>query len=201
MTPQLVVLAKAPVIGGAKTRLAAGIGKVQAWRIYRMMTAKIIRQVVDPRWETVLAISPDEALDRRFLGVWPDDVTRTRQGAGDLGDRQARVFSRRGPTIVIGTDTPTVTRSDIDEAFKALRSHDAVIGPAVDGGYWLLGLNGPAPQGLFEGIRWSHEETKKDLKMSIQAAGLKKQYELKKRRDVDRKSDFNLITRQGVPSD
>ena len=75
MKPRLVVFAKAPVIGGTKTRLAADIGQVQAWRIYRAMTARILRQVVDPRWDTLLAVSPDEALSRAFPGVWPDGYT------------------------------------------------------------------------------------------------------------------------------
>lgn len=190
MKPRLVIFAKAPVIGGAKTRLATGVGKVQAWRIYRAMTSKIIRQVVNPAWETVLAVSPDKALDRHFPGVWPDDLTRIGQGGGDLGERQARVFSLGGPTCVIGTDTPDVSCNDIASAFRALKSHDAVIGPALDGGYWLLGLNGPAPSGLFDGIRWSHQETRNDLQYSLQDFGIKRQYMLSPKRDIDQKSDL-----------
>jgi glycosyltransferase A (GT-A) superfamily protein (DUF2064 family) len=106
---KLVLFAKAPVIGGAKTRLAAGVGKVQAWRRHRAMTAILTRRLQDKRWRTVLAVSPDRAVGRRYPRVWPDHLARQPQGGGDLGERQARVFRQvRGPVCVIGTDAPEV---------------------------------------------------------------------------------------------
>lgn len=189
---RLVVFAKAPVIGGAKTRLAAGIGKVAAWRRHRAMTARILRQVRDRRWETVLAVAPDHALSRRFPGVWPRDVRRTPQGAGDLGARQARVLTR-GVTLVIGTDAPQIARADIAAAFRALKRHDAVIGPAADGGYWLFGLAGPAPRGLFDAIRWSHARTRADLQARLAAFGLARIAHLRTLRDVDHAADLAAL--------
>lgn len=232
MKPRLVVFAKAPVIGGAKTRLARGIGKVAAWRHYRAMTARVLRRLADPRWETVLAVSPDAAAGRRFPGVWPAGVSRLLQGPGDLGERQARVFSSsasgggsrrvapdgggrlrlrmppasrpaaatapplageqrgRRPVIVIGTDAPQVTRADIAMAVKRLKRHDAVIGPAEDGGYWLLALNAPVPPGVFEGIRWSHAQTQADLEARLKAHGLGQIAHLRVLRDVDEAADL-----------
>lgn len=190
MKPRLIVFAKAPVIGGAKTRLARGIGKIAAWRIYRAMTARVLRRLADPRWEITLAVSPDATVRRRFPGVWPDDMARVAQGGGDLGTRQARVFSSRRPVIVIGTDAPQVTRADIANALKCLKGHDAVIGPAEDGGYWLLGLNAPAPPGVFEDIRWSHEETRADLEKRLKAYRLSNIAHLRTLRDVDEAGDL-----------
>ena len=193
---RLVVFAKAPVIGGAKTRLAAGIGKVEAWRRHRAMTARILRQVRDRRWTTLLAVSPDRALHRRFPGVWPGDLSRLPQGGGDLGARQARMLVG-GATIVVGTDAPQITRADIAAAFRALKRHDAVIGPAEDGGYWLLGLARPAPPGLFDGVRWSHAETRADLEARLAACGLTRIARLRGLRDVDHAADLGALKRGG----
>ena len=191
--PRLVVFVKAPVIGGAKTRLARGIGKVQAWRRHRAMTATLLRRLTDPRWETLITLSPDRALKRRFPGVWPDAVPRTLQGGGDLGDRQDRVFAHRSPVCVIGSDAPQINRADIAAAFTGLKRHDAVIGPAEDGGYWLLALNGPSPEGLFDGMRWSHEETRNDLLRQLSLHGLDRVKMLRPLRDVDEASDLKRV--------
>lgn len=183
---RLIVFARAPVIGGAKTRLAAGIGKVMAWRAYRAMTARTLRRVRDDaRWQTVLAVSPDKAVTRDFGSAWPVDLARWPQGEGDLGARQARVFASGGLTAVIGTDAPDITRRDVARAFALLKRHDAVIGPASDGGYWLLALEGPPPRGLFEGIRWSSADTRSDLEARLRERGLARIAHLRELADVD----------------
>lgn len=188
--PQLVVFVKAPVIGGAKTRLAKGIGKVQAWRRHRAMTSTLLHRLQDKRWDVVICLSPDRALERQFPGVWPQHLSRRLQGGGDLGDRQGRVFSERAPVCVIGSDAPQITRGDIAAAFEGLKRADAVIGPAEDGGYWLLALNGPTPVGLFDGMRWSHEETRADLIGQLKRYGLDRIIQLRRLRDVDEVSDL-----------
>jgi len=165
MRPRLVVFAKAPLIGLAKTRLARRLGRAQAARVYRAMTARILRQTADPRWDTILAVTPD-GWTRRTLPVWPAGVPRTPQGGGDLGARQARAFTR-GMTVVIGTDAPDVRARDIAQAFNALRRNRAVIGPAEDGGYWLLGLKRPAESGLFSGVPWSSPQTMAELRSRL----------------------------------
>lgn len=193
MTARLVVFAKAPVIGGAKTRLARSVGQVEAWRLYRAMTARVLRQVAGPGWETILAVSPDAAARRHFPGVWPQSLPRVSQGQGDLGARQGRAFAGKGPVAVIGTDAPQVKRADIARAFTLLRQNDAVIGPAEDGGYWLLGLNAPAPASLFEGVRWSHRDTRRDLEARLLACGLGRIAHLRTLRDVDELEDLRAL--------
>lgn len=161
MRPTVFIVAKAPIMGRAKTRLARDIGPVHAKRIYRAMMAQVIRQVQDPRWDTVLAVTPPH-----LLGHVPDweGVAQIPQVTGSLTPRLAALFTRKGPTVVIGTDCPQVVARDIGAAFQALRSRDMVFGPADDGGFWLMGANGPLRPGFFNGVRWSHPETLADVK-------------------------------------
>ncbi len=167
MKPRLYIFAKAPRLGRVKTRLAADIGHVHARRIYRAMTAKVLREMQDPRWQTILYVTPDQYTNESFGGLWPDSLPRLAQPGGDLTPRSARLFTHKGPTIIIGTDIPAMQRRHIADGFKALKHNEAVIGPATDGGFWLLGLNAPARPGLFPGIRWSHQQTCKDMCAAI----------------------------------
>ena len=164
MKPRLYIFAKAPAIGKAKTRLAADIGKVHAHRLYRTMLSKVIRNVQDPRWETILMATPARAIHQ--VREW-EGLTQIPQVNGSLSPRLLDVFSDRGATLVIGTDCPQVTRSDISDGFKALKKHAAVFGPADDGGFWLMGMNGPVKPTVFDNVRWSHEDTLSDVKANI----------------------------------
>lgn len=164
MRPRLIIFAKAPLMGQAKTRLAADIGPVHAQRLFRAMTVKIIRSVKGPKWDTVLAVTPPA-----FLGHIPEwaDTPQYAQTSGSLSPRLMQAFQRNGPTVVIGTDSPQIHRNDIDAAFKALRSHDTVFGPASDGGFWLMGLKKPAKPGLFEAVNWSTETALADVSRNL----------------------------------
>lgn len=161
MRPTLYVVAKAPIMGRAKTRLAADIGPVHAKRIYRALMGQVLRQVRDPRWDTVLAVTPPHLLGR--VPDW-DGFAQIPQVTGSLTPRLEALFARKGPTLTIGTDCSQVDATDIANAFKALRSHRHVFGPADDGGFWLMGTNGPLRRGFFDGVRWSHSETLSDVK-------------------------------------
>ncbi|XDA98294.1 TIGR04282 family arsenosugar biosynthesis glycosyltransferase [Sulfitobacter sp. LCG007] len=157
MRRTLVVMLKEPRPGRVKTRLGRQIGMVDAAWWFRRQTRSLLRRLRDPRWTLVLAVSPDrEGLPSR---VWPADLTRLPQGRGDLGARMARMLRSAppGPVCVIGADIPGIDRSRIAEAFAALGAHDAVFGPAPDGGYWLVGFRrGRAlPTALFANVRWS----------------------------------------------
>ena len=163
MRPQVIIFAKAPYMGGAKTRLAAGIGKVHAARLYRAMTAKIIRRIADPRWETVIAATPQRDIGKSFGGIWPARLTRISQGQGSLTPRLLRVFTARRIRIVIGTDAPQIRAADIAKAIALLKHNDLVLGRADDGGFWLIALRGPAPNDLFKGVNWSTETALADV--------------------------------------
>jgi len=165
--PVLFVFVKAPIMGAVKTRLAAGIGRVHARRVYRSMCGQVFRKCTDPRWQTVLYVTPDRCVDKHYGGLWPHAFPRFVQGAGDLSDRSARIFKHKGPVMAIGTDTPQFAARDIADGFKALKTHKAVFGPADDGGFWLIGFRGPVRPEIFDNIRWSHTQTLADMMGNI----------------------------------
>ncbi len=167
MRPQLYIFAKAPAMGKAKTRLAADIGKAHAHRLYRTMLSKVIRRVQDPRWDTVLMATPARAIGN--VREW-DGLIQMPQASGSLSPRLLAAFAHKGPSLVIGTDCPQVTRTDIAEGFKALKTHAAVFGPADDGGFWLMGMRGPVKPSVFENVRWSHAETLSDVEANIEGS-------------------------------
>lgn len=166
---QLVVMAKRPELGRVKTRLGAGIGAVEATRFYRQTTYDLIRRMgTDARWQTVLALSPDRAVHEPAL--WPRDVPRVAQGAGDLGERMGRLMRDlpAGPVVIVGSDIPDISRAHIADAFRALGRHDAVIGPADDGGYWLIGLRrSTRVVEIFDNVRWSGEHARADTLWNV----------------------------------
>lgn len=168
----VVVMVKEPRPGRVKTRLARDIGSVTAAWWFRHQSQRLLRRLRDPRWQIVIAVSPDrEGLASR---IWPADLRRVAQGPGDLGDRMARVMRLcpPGPVCVIGADIPGVTPAALWRAFCALGQHDAVFGPAMDGGYWLVGLRNAArvPRSLFQGVRWSTEHALADTRASLPGA-------------------------------
>jgi rSAM/selenodomain-associated transferase 1 len=151
-------MAKRPVAGLVKRRLARDIGDVAATRFYRATLARtILRLGGDPRWRTYLAVAPDTALTS---SCWPSgaEVARIPQGAGDLGKRMQGLFDSlpSGPVIVVGSDVPRICSSHIASAFRLLGDADVVFGPAADGGYWLVGMKrSPRILRPFDGIPWS----------------------------------------------
>jgi len=105
MRPTLFIVAKAPIMGRAKTRLAADIGPVHAKRIYRSLMAQVLRQTKDPRWDTILAVTPPHLLGR--VPDW-EGFAQIPQVEGSLSPRLAALFTRKGPTLTIGTDCPVM---------------------------------------------------------------------------------------------
>lgn len=173
MRPVLVIMAKEPVAGRVKTRLAESLGTAAATGIYRtMQSSAIARLAHDPRWRTVLSLAPDHAVASR---VFPSGMTRVAQGGGDLGARMQRIFDTvgRGPLIIIGTDIPALVPRDIADAFRALQRCDAVLGPARDGGYWLIGLRRfPRVLKPFADVRWSSAFARSDTEANLKTASL-----------------------------
>ena len=185
----LIVMVKEPRPGRVKTRLGRDIGLVPAAWWFRHQTAQLLRRVVDPRWQVVLAVSPDVAgMNSR---VWPGHLPRISQGGGDLGARMARVLKTAAPgrACVIGADIPGIDRHQVACAFRALGRHDAVFGPAEDGGYWLIGLKHPErqPAGFLRGVRWSTEHALAD---SIATLPDHRIAQVARLRDVDTADDL-----------
>lgn len=169
----LVVFARAPRLGAVKRRLAADIGDVAAWQFYWRTLAHVLRRVApDPRWRSWLAVTPDRFASA--AGLWPlarhGPPRLIPQGAGDLGQRMARPLADLppGPVVIVGCDIPALNRAHVARAFAALGNHDAVFGPAEDGGYWLVGARRrPRVPDLFGGVRWSSEHALADTRANL----------------------------------
>ncbi len=185
----LVVMVKEPHPGRVKTRLGADLGMVAAAWWFRHQVHRLLRSLEDPRWELVLAVSPDaEGLASR---VWPAHLPRIAQGRGDLGARMGRLLRGLppGPVCIIGADIPDVTSARVASAFKALGRAEAVFGPSEDGGYWLIGMRRSAavPVGIFADVRWSSAHALRDTERSL--AGLRIAH-VDRLRDVDTVEDL-----------
>ena len=157
---RLVILAKLPVAGRVKTRLARDIGIVGATQFYRStMRALLARVGHQPFWDTLVSISPDSGVASPML---PLNIRRMPQGNGDLGQRMHRPMRvlPPGPVCVIGSDIPAVRARDIRLAFRLLGSVDCVFGPATDGGFWLVGMRRrPCLIFPYRGVGWSQPDT------------------------------------------
>lgn len=164
----LVIFTRYPAFGTGKTRLAAGAGRALAWRFQRVTLALMLRRLGrNPRWTTWLAVTPDRS------GPWllADHVLP--QGHGNLGQRMSRIAKRLscGPVVIVGSDSPSIRAAHISRAFHALGGCDAVLGPATDGGYWLIGLR-RRPHFLdpFTNVRWSTEYAAADTLSNLRGS-------------------------------
>ena len=195
---RLIIMAKAPVAGRVKTRLAREAGLATAVRFARHRVAALVQRVgTDARWSTVLAVSPDSATLSR---AWPRGVPLMPQGGGDLGQRMQRLLGRGppGPVVIVGTDIPVVARGHIAAAFALLGRHDAVLGPAEDGGYWLIGMRRrPRILRAFAGVRWSSPHALGDTLANLRGHSVALMPTL---RDVDTAADLDRLRRAvGAP--
>jgi len=159
---------KEPRAGRVKTRLGRDIGMVPAAWWFRHQVRRLLRRIDDPRWTVVLAVAPDRAglLSR----VWPQHFPAFPKGAAISARAWGMPYAAPGrPVCVIGGDIPDITAPRIAEAFRTLSHHDAVFGPAPDGGYWLIGLRRvrAVPPLLFAGVRWSTLHALSDTKTTL----------------------------------
>ncbi|MBA5604196.1 TIGR04282 family arsenosugar biosynthesis glycosyltransferase [Duganella sp. FT3S] len=156
---RIVVIAKAPLPGLAKTRLIPALGAEGAARLARAMLLHTLEAALAARVGTVeLCVTPDPGDAAWATLPVPPVVRWSAQGGGDLGERMARASQRvvdGGEAIMLmGSDCPFLTADRIREAARALRHAKAAMVPTFDGGYALLGLSDFAPS-LFDGIAWS----------------------------------------------
>lgn len=155
----VIIMAKAPVAGEAKTRLAAGIGADAAADWSRRTLWKVCARLQGQAgWSLHLAITPDDADPTLF----PPELPRMAQGEGDLGQRMERLLAPPllRPRIIIGSDLPTLDRDHLLSAWSLLRNnHGAIVlGPAYDGGFWLIATTNPLAAGTLADLAWSHDQ-------------------------------------------
>ncbi len=169
---QIIIFAKLPRPGLAKTRLIPALGTDGAARLAQRMLLHTIDQAMlagAERLELCTTPAPEDMAWRSL--ELPSSIMLSDQGDGDLGARLARASARavpQGPVLVIGTDCPALTGSLLQEAMDALRHHDAVMIPTFDGGYALLGFRRFHPL-IFEDISWSTATVARETEARIQA--------------------------------
>ena len=166
------IFAKAPRAGAVKTRLAATIGAEAAAALARAFLQDALAlalRLTSARVVLVLAGDPAS------LPALPAGVDLWPQGDGDLGARLERNLRRalaESPrALAIGTDSPGLPPAMLEDAVSSLAAHDAVVGPADDGGFYLLGLRA-CPRGLLAGLPWSAADTRERTLARLQERAL-----------------------------
>ncbi len=161
---QLIIFTRYPEPGKTKTRLIPALGAEGAAALQRQMT-----EITVTRAKKLFNSIPLSVEIRFAGGNWQlmnhwlgSDLTFQEQGTGDLGERIARAFQaafNRGmeSVVIIGTDCPSLTLEIMLQAFEKVTKSDVIIGPATDGGYYLIGLKKIIPE-LFQGINWGTSE-------------------------------------------
>ncbi len=190
MERHLVVFMRAPRLGRVKRRLARDVGDLAAWRFHRFTAERLLRSLARPgRWRGWLAVTPDRAVPA-LARVHGDHWRLLPQGQGDLGDRMGRVLTGLppGPVVIVGCDIPDLGPGHVAAAFRALGSRDWVIGPAEDGGYWLIGARRRPRLALpFAGVRWGGPHARADTLAGLKGARVAL---LETLSDVDRGDDL-----------
>lgn len=186
------VFAKAFAPGLVKTRLIPALGADGAAQLATAMFQDVQAVINDLPWAHVVIASTAEYVPESLgsAAIWP-------QGDGHLGARLERVLRRALGSaqcaIAVGGDSPGLERRHFEQARTLLDTYDAVLGPADDGGFYMVGLK-RCPEGLFDAIRWSEAFTLGDTRMRFQAMGLKTAF-LSPWFDVDEPEDVRRISR------
>lgn len=190
----VLIFVRAPELGRVKTRLAAEVGAETALAVYRRLAEHTVHEAlaaVPPDHIRIHFTPPDtEPIVRAWLGSGPGYIP---QADGDLGQRLETAFAQAfgaGYTrvLVVGSDLPGISAALLRSAVDALGDSDAVLGPAQDGGYWLLGLRRPMPE-AFRGVPWSTADTCRHTVARLRAAGVQPLL-LTEMTDVDTAADL-----------
>lgn len=170
MSSALIIFAKAPLAGLAKTRLIPALGPEGAAQLaQRLLTHTVQQALAAPVQQLQLCVTPslEHPVFAQARDAAAGRLQLTRQGPGDLGQRMHRALRRALRThrrvVLIGTDAPALGPALLAQAFAALDDHAAVFVPAHDGGYALVGLRHPAPR-LFAGMAWSTPRVMQDTR-------------------------------------
>jgi rSAM/selenodomain-associated transferase 1 len=201
MSQKLIIFVRAPRLGEVKTRLAHAIGKEAALRAYRVLLGQLLENL-ESLQNVELRFTPDAG--RAELAPWlRPGWALMPQGEGDLGERLGRAFQESFAegcqrVVIIGSDCPAVSVTDIESAWRALLTNDVVLGPASDGGYWLIGLRGPQA-GLLENVPWSTASVLETTLARVRNAGLTFHC-LRELTDIDTAEDWKKLNRT-IPRD
>lgn len=172
----LIIMAKAPQAGLAKTRLIPSLGAPGAARLARRLLAHTIdcARAAQTFAHVELCVTP--CVEHEAFVTLAHDMPVTEQVTGDLGQRMRLAFERvlqdHSACVMIGTDAPDLSTAHLEQACAALSTHDAVLTPALDGGYALIGLKRAWPT-LFTDMPWSSAQVMSQTRERLRELGLR----------------------------
>ena len=185
---KLVIMAKAPELGKVKTRLAASFGDEEALKIYKKLLNYTLRESNCALWESIVYFTgkADSEVNTYDFSI----ATQTGENLGNRMDNAFKAEFKNGAERVamIGTDCAGLTLGHIERAFGMLKLHDLVLGPANDGGYYLIAMNQPHSE-LFQNVPWSSEHVLEITKEIAEENHLSMGF-LEELVDVDTESDL-----------
>lgn len=152
--PQLVLFTRFPQAGSCKTRLIPALGEDGAAQLHRQLTERTLGVIASAGLKVTVAITG--ASTPSFAAWLGNDFAFVQQEEGDLGAR-LKPFVEAAPAILFGADTPDLQPSHVDQAIRGLACHEVVIGPAEDGGYYLIAMREPLVE-LIENMPWSTDQ-------------------------------------------
>jgi rSAM/selenodomain-associated transferase 1 len=198
---RVIVFSRFPVPGQAKTRLIPALGPAGAADLQRQMTEHTMFRLLGPDFRRECSVEVRyEGADRKTVRDWLGSNLMLRsQGAGDLGQRMTRALREAFQAgmqhvVVIGTDCPGLNSGNLKEALASLETHTAVIGPATDGGYYLVGLSRFIPE-MFEDIDWGTDRVLKQTLARAAKLGIAPRL-LTPLDDIDRPEDLAVWERE-----
>ncbi len=192
----LIMFIKYPAPGMVKSRLALHLGKERAAEIYRVIAETVVANVTsrttENDYDAVLCYSPETA-EQAFKEWFPQQHLFSPQQGSDLGERMSNAFLHafadgHAKALLIGSDCPDISRTIVGRGFMQLETNDIVLGPAHDGGYYLIGLRRPDPE-LFSNMQWGTGRVLQQTLDKINAVGLTVAL-LPELRDIDRIEDL-----------
>ncbi len=202
----IIIFTRFPEPGLTKTRLIPVLGPEGACRLHREMTENIVAQVqkANKNYPLMMEIHFSGGSPEQMAGWLGRDFVYVIQEKGDLGTRMERAFQkafRQGwkRVVLIGSDLPDLTPAIIQESLERLTDHDLVLGPAWDGGYYLIGMKASRPELFGNSIFWGTKEVLKNTLLKANQLGLKTAL-LPRLRDVDRPEDLAENIRLKYPS-
>jgi len=185
----IAIFVKTPGVSPLKTRLAASLGQEKAEHFYHLSLKCIVSTIKKIDITAHWAIAETESLNNP---LW-SDFNQLHTGDGDLGDRQSHIYHELLKThdgvILIGADAPQLSGEIIQQAMERLEENDYVIGPANDGGYYLLAGRQPISSKVWSTTPWSHVKTRETLISQLDS----KPHELCMLSDVDTETDLHQI--------
>ena len=190
----LIIFARNPELGKVKNRLAKTIGKEKALEIYNKLLSNVYSETKDLKCKKYLFLT-----ERTDSGLFNDTYIQKIQTGEGLGNKMLNAIGKvledgNEKVILTGTDILGLTSEIIIEAFQKLSDHDVVIGPAKDGGYYLIGMN-EIMNPVFENMKWSNDQVLNITLDRISKMG-KSFYLLEELADIDTEEDleeYNIL--------